>query len=177
MKKRMVLMPFLLVVLAFACQKTKDAEQKKEAGKPEIKSNANNSVATSANESVSITDPWVRKALKDFPSSGYMVLQNNTKTDETLIGIETGVCESAELHEMSDGKMRKLESGIPIPAGGSIDLKPGGYHIMLFELKQTLEEGKTVNLKLKFKSGKELVVNAIVKSGPGEMEHSMHDHH
>jgi len=59
-------------------------------------------------------------------------------------------------------RMRPID-GVEIPAGGSVELKPGGLHIMLLDVQRDLEPGQTVTLKLDFESGRSLVVDAPVR--------------
>jgi copper(I)-binding protein len=59
-------------------------------------------------------------------------------------------------------KMRRVDS-IPVPDGGSVTLQPGGYHIMLMDLKGPLKAGDTVKLKLKFEKAGEMEVDAKVQ--------------
>jgi copper(I)-binding protein len=74
-------------------------------------------------------------------------------------------------------RMRKLADGLDIPAGGTVELKPGGMHLMLLDLKQPLVEGTRVPVKLTFKSGAvgevELLVQALgaKNGGGGDHEH------
>ena len=59
-------------------------------------------------------------------------------------------------------KMRPVKS-IPVPAGGTVELKPGGYHIMLLDLKKDLKPGDTVPVTLSFEHGGELRIEAAVR--------------
>ena len=83
----------------------------------------------------------------------YMTLMNQGAAADRLIAVTTGAAMSAEIHEilMEDGvaKMRPVEV-FGIPAGGSVELKPGGYHIMLMGLKTPLKKGDMIMLQLKF---------------------------
>ena len=83
----------------------------------------------------------------------YMTLMNQGAAADRLIAVTTGAAMSAEIHEtlMEDGeaKMRPVEVFV-IPAGGSVELKPGGYHIMLMGLKAPLKKGDMIMLQLKF---------------------------
>lgn len=112
---------------------------------------------------------------------GYLKITNTGSTAETLIGVETPVAGRGEIHDMTmtDGvmRMRKLADGLEIPAGGTVELKPGGMHLMFLDLKQPLAEGTRVPVKLTFKSGAvgevELLVQALgaKNGGGGDHEH------
>ncbi len=99
-------------------------------------------------------------------SAAYMVLENKGGAD-TLIGVSGDVAEMIQVHRTKekDGMMTMEEAkdGMPVPANGSAELKPGSYHIMMMNLKQDLKPGDTFKLTLKFKSGKELPVDVTVK--------------
>lgn len=83
----------------------------------------------------------------------YMTLSNQAAAPDKLVQITTESASTAEVHETveKDGvaAMRPIES-LEIPAGGSVELKPGGYHIMLMGLKAPLKKGAMIMLKLKF---------------------------
>jgi copper(I)-binding protein len=85
---------------------------------------------------------------------GFLTITNKGREADTLVGASSPAAGHMEVHEMAmqDGvmKMRELEGGLPIPAGETVVLKPGGYHIMFMALKQPLVEGKTVEVTLKF---------------------------
>jgi copper(I)-binding protein len=67
---------------------------------------------------------------------------------------------------MEDGvaKMREVEGGIPVPAGESVTLEPGGLHVMLMGLSKPLAEGETAPLTLRFESGAEIAVDAPIRA-------------
>jgi copper(I)-binding protein len=113
--------------------------------------------------SVQISDNWVR-ATEDGQDVGaaYMTLTSNT--DTTLTSVESSVSDSIEIHSMTmdNGvmKMRMLDE-LALKAGKPTELAPGGYHLMLFDLKKALKAGEEVSFTLHFKDaqGKETVVN------------------
>ncbi len=93
---------------------------------------------------------------------GFLTITNNGKEPDTLVGASSPVAGHMEVHEMTmqDGvmKMRELADGLPIPAGKTVVLKPGGYHIMFMQLKAPLVEGKTVEVTLKFAKAGEVTL-------------------
>jgi copper(I)-binding protein/uncharacterized protein YcnI len=139
---------------------------------------------------VQVKDAWVRPTVAGQKSSGaYMKL--TAKTTQRLVGISTPVAGVAEVHEMKmEGdvmKMRALPT-LDLPAGKTVELKSGGYHVMLMDLKQPLAAGGTVPLTLLFKDAKgvesKLTLNATVAaSAPSApagaaaaADHSGHQH-
>lgn len=110
-------------------------------------------VAPAAAGPVQVSDPWIRATVKgQTGTGGFMRL--TSPEGATLVGFASTVARTAELHEMKmEGdvmRMRPIE-GLPLPAGQAVELKPGGLHLMLLDLKQTLKAGQSVKLTLKFK--------------------------
>jgi len=126
---------------------------------------------------------WSRPAVTGGNGAVYMVLHNHTNRPDQLIGAESPVAQTVELHksEVNDqGVMVMLkQEAIDLPADGEILMKPGGYHIMLLGLKQDLKVGDTFEVVLKFRSHPDLPLQVTVKEGGGmEMQHGggEHDH-
>jgi copper(I)-binding protein len=108
----------------------------------------------STNEPVSITDAWVRPTNPGQEvGAAYMTLLS--KQEMTLVSIESSVSNSIEIHNMTmeNGvmKMRMLEK-LPLKAGKPYKLAPGGFHLMLFDLKKPLMVGEQVSFILHFKT-------------------------
>ena len=96
------------------------------------------------------TDPWVRATVAGQKATGLFV-ELKSPTAARLIGGSSPVADSVEVHEMSmDGgvmRMRAIDA-LPLPAGQVVMLKPGGYHVMLMGLKDTVKAGDTVPVTL-----------------------------
>ncbi|MCC6601950.1 MAG: copper chaperone PCu(A)C [Anaerolineae bacterium] len=120
-------------------------------------------------EALQVSGAWVRPA--DVMSAAYLQITNNGRSPQQLVGVETAVAESAEIHETQmDGdlmKMRPVEA-VQIPAGETVQLKPGGEHIMLMGLSAPLVASDTIMLTLTFDSGATLEVEAVVSLEPVE---------
>ena len=124
----------------------------------------------SASAQVTVTDPWVRGTVAGQKATGaYMQLKS--PADAALVAVASPVAKIVEIHEMKmEGGMMKMSAidKLALPAGKSVELKPGSYHVMLLDLVQPLKEGDTVPLKLSFedKAGKKqtLEVKAQVKA-------------
>lgn len=109
--------------------------------------------------------------------AGYLTIENRGVITDKLIGASTRAAAKAEVHEMAMDNgvmtMRPVQGGLSIPPGQSITLAPGGYHIMLMELKAPFKEGDKVPLTLQFeKAGTVdvmLDVQAIGAQQPGSM--------
>lgn len=138
------------------------------------------STIASASDAISIQNAWVRvTAPGQDVGAAYMTF--NSKQDATLIHVESDVTKSIEIHSMTmqNGvmKMRMLQN-LPIKAGKPYKLEPGGFHLMLFDLKQPLAAGQHVNFELTFKSGsaefKQIVKAPIQASADTENKHHHH---
>jgi copper(I)-binding protein len=111
---------------------------------------------------VVVTDPWVRGTVAGQKATGAF-MQLKSATDAGLVGAASPVAGIVEVHEMKmEGGMMKMNAvdRLPLPAGKTVELKPGGYHVMLMDLKQPLKEGETVPVTLTFedKAGKKQTV-------------------
>jgi copper(I)-binding protein len=110
-------------------------------------------IARSAYAEVTITDAWVREnAPGQAVGAAYMTLKSTEES--SLVFVESPTAGSVEIHSMTMNnnvmKMRKLEE-LPLKAGKPEKLAPGGFHLMLFDLKKPLKSGEKVDFKLCFK--------------------------
>jgi copper(I)-binding protein len=110
--------------------------------------------------SLKISAPWTRATPKGASvGGGYLKITNTGTAPDHLVGGSTDVSSRFEVHEMSMDndvmKMRPVGKGIEIKPGQTVELKPGGYHVMFIGLKQPLEKGGHVKATLQFeKAGK-----------------------
>ncbi len=100
---------------------------------------------------LTVKDPWVRATVSQQKATGAF-MQITSAQDARLLEVKSPVAGVVEVHEMSMDKdvmkMRALPNGLDLPAGKAVELKPGGYHIMLMDLKQQVKEGDTVLVTL-----------------------------
>jgi uncharacterized protein YcnI/copper(I)-binding protein len=127
-----------------------------------------------------VEDAWARATPNGAKvGAGYFAIRNTGSTPDTLISVETPAAKRAEIHDMTmtDGimRMRRLADGLEIPAGGRVELKPSGMHLMLLDLTGDLVEGQSTTLKLNFKSGASGQITMPVK-GLGAGGSGDHDH-
>jgi hypothetical protein len=112
--------------------------------------------------------------------AGYMVLRNNGDTAQVLEGATASGFEQVEIHRTTihDGmaSMEGMDS-LSIPPQDSVQLAPGGYHLMLMMGSRPLQEGDTVDFSLRFKDGKTLEVHAPVRKDSMATEGHQHHHH
>lgn len=111
----------------------------------------------SQDKSVEVKDAWVRTSVQGQKATGaFMTI--TTKEASKLVSVSSPVAGVTEVHEMKmEGdimKMRAVAGGLELPAGKAVELKPGGYHVMLMDLKTALAKDTTVPLTLVFKDAK-----------------------
>ncbi len=108
-------------------------------------------------QSVDVKDPWVRVSVPGQKATGAF-MKITSREGARLVAVSSPVAGVAEVHEMKmEGdimKMRALADGLDLPPGKTVELKPGGYHVMLMDLKGPLAKDTTVPLTLVFKDAK-----------------------
>ena len=108
---------------------------------------------TLAQAQTTVAEPWVRGTVAQQKASG-MFARITSAQGGKLVSASSPVAGVVEIHEMSMAgnvmKMRALPGGLDLPAGKAVELKPGGYHVMLMDLKQQLKDGDTVPVTLVF---------------------------
>lgn len=131
---------------------------------------------------IEIAHPWSRATPDGAKvAAGYVALRNTGAQADRLVAANAEIAERTEIHEMAvDNKgimtMRPLGNGLEIPAGGEVELKPGGYHIMFLQLKQAVKEGDTFKGTLTFEKAGAVEVEYAVEAMGGKAEHHDHDH-
>lgn len=108
----------------------------------------------SAHAQVAVKDAWVRATVPQQKATGAF-MQLTASQDTRLVAVTTPLTPVAEVHEMAmqDNIMRMRQvSGIELPAGKTVELKPGGYHLMLMDLPAQVKPGETVPLTLVFEN-------------------------
>lgn len=133
--------------------------------------------AAPAADAIRVIDPWARATVPGQKVGG-VFMEIVSPRDARLTGVASSVAGAAEVHSMTmDGgtmKMRAVES-LDLPAGRPVKLAPGGYHVMLFDLKKPLVAGEKVPLTLVIEdAGKrthKIAVTAIVRAGDHDGHH------
>ena len=124
-----------------------------------------------------IEHPYVRAtAPGQKAAGGFMKIENKGAADQ-LIAVSSPVAGEMQLHTMAmDGNVMKMREvkAIDVPANGSVELKPGGLHLMFMDIKSPLKAGESVPVKLKFQKAGEVEIKVPVRemgSGSGHMKH------
>lgn len=129
---------------------------------------------------LTVSNGWTRATPpRAVAGGGFVTITNHGSKDDILVSASAAVSGKAELHEMSvvDNimKMRHLPGGVPIPAGETVELKPGGFHVMFLDLKAPLKKGDTLNVSLTFeKAGTVEVPFTIERIGAKAPAHAGH---
>jgi copper(I)-binding protein len=142
-------------------------------------------VAGPALAQVTVTAPWVRATVAMQPSTGAFMQLKSPKAVK-LVSVTTPVAGIVEVHEMvMDGQVMRMRGvqALELPANKTVELKPGGYHVMLMDLKGQVKAGDTVPMTLVFEDADQkretVQVKATVKplGGVAPMEdHGGHQH-
>jgi copper(I)-binding protein len=115
---------------------------------------------------VAVNEAWVRATVAQQKATGaFMTL--TSKQDSKLVSASSPVAGVVEVHEMKmvDDVMRMRQiPALPLPAGQPVALNPGGYHLMLLELKQPLKDGDKVPLTLEVEDGKQVRSSITVEA-------------
>ena len=120
-----------------------------------------------AKPEIVIEDPWVRAVPPTAKNTAlFMVIKNNGDEPDVLIGVKTDISKMVSIHKTvnQNGIMKMVHvKKLSIPPGGKVELKPGGYHIMVMGLKRELKTGENVKFTLIFEKSGEIVIKAPVK--------------
>ena len=118
---------------------------------------------------VTVTDPWVRPpAGPDRPAAAYLTIEAIGDRSDALLAVSSPAAARCEVHETSMDSsgmagMHPIER-LEIPAGATVKLEPGGYHIMLMEPREIVA-GQTIELSLEFEKAGTVIVTAEVRGG------------
>lgn len=104
---------------------------------------------------VSVSDAWVRATVAQQKASGAF-MQLRAVSAARIVGASSAVAGVVEVHEMTmDGNVMRMRAvdAVDLPAGKTVELKPGGHHVMLMDLKKALNPGDTVPITLFIETG------------------------
>jgi hypothetical protein len=129
-----------------------------------------------------VEHPWARPSLGASPNgAAYLIVKNNGKEADRLLSVSGDVAGRVELHAtLMDGdvmRMRPVKDGVEIPPGQSVEIVPGGLHIMLMGLAAPLKEGDSFPLSLQFERAGSVDVSVHVETKPEKSAPPMREHH
>lgn len=133
--------------------------------------------AEDAKTPIAVVTPWLRASPKGASvAGGYATIVNNGAVPDRLVGASLPIAAKGEVHSMwmADGVMHMahLDKGLPIAAGATVRLTPGGYHLMFLKPTRPLKEGETIEGSLTFEKAGTMKVRFAVggmadKAAPG----------
>lgn len=118
---------------------------------------------------LTIAAPYVRAMVPGAPvGGGYMTITNTGNADDRLVAASSPRAATVQIHEMKMDNdvmiMRELAGGLVIPTGKTVELKPGGYHVMFMKVAEPFLQGQTVRATLKFEKAGSVEVDFPVGS-------------
>lgn len=134
-----------------------------------------------AAEALTVSSAWSRAMPPSVPTgAAYFKLNNAGEQQERLIGAQTPRAGKTELHtHVHEGDIMRMEQidSVEIPAGGQAEFKPGGNHVMMFELKEPLVAGDSFPLTLIFEHAGEVTVDVMIQEDAPQSTDDAHHHH
>ncbi len=126
-----------------------------------------------------ITSAWTRATLPGQPAgAGYLTIENKGTVPDRLLSASSLLAPMAQIHEMKmQGdvmKMGELKDGLEVPAGGKVELAPGGLHIMFMGLKDGIKEGDIVKVTLTFEKAGDVEVDLAARPADAKAMMQMH---
>jgi periplasmic copper chaperone A len=117
---------------------------------------------------LTVKDVWVRAAPAGGQTAVYFTIVNGKVAADTLVGASTPAAASAGLHETTtdNSGMTGMQpvGQVTIPGGGTVEFKPGGYHVMLMGLVNELKVGESIPLTLTFEQAGVVPITAAVRT-------------
>ena len=139
--------------------------------------------AGTAADDIQVMDPWAREVPPNMTTSaGFLTMKNNGTVEHRLVGAESPATGMVELHtHINDNGVMRMRpvKDMPVPPGGTTELKPGGLHLMLMMLKKPLKAGEKMPITLIFEDGSKKEIQAEVRRFDMMMKHGgpMHMQH
>ncbi|WP_068318302.1 copper chaperone PCu(A)C [Polycladidibacter hongkongensis] len=131
---------------------------------------------------ITLSKAWSRATPPKAKGGGaFVTIHNGGTSDAHLIAAQSDLAKRTEIHEMkvADGvmTMRQMKDGLIIPAGETLELKPGSYHIMFMGLNAPLKQGEMLDVTLQFeKAGSAELKIPVMKMGAKSGAHHHHGH-
>jgi hypothetical protein len=126
--------------------------------------------ASSGTADIMVSDAWARAVKAEqtatVTNAVYFIIENDGDAPDQLLGAATQLAQAAEMHQttLSNGVMQMRQAlEVEIPAAETVTFEPGGYHLMLIGLTQSLTSGETFELTLTFANVGEITINVDVR--------------
>ena len=126
-----------------------------------------------------ISSAFTRATLPNAPvAGGFLTIKNTGAEDDRLVSASAAIAKDTQIHEMAmEGdvmKMRELQDGLVIPAGQTVTLAPGGYHLMFMGLNGAIAEGATVPVTLTFEKAGEVSLDLVAAGSAADAPEGGH---
>jgi periplasmic copper chaperone A len=121
-----------------------------------------------------IGHPWSRAAGANTNGAGFMTIRNSGTQPDRLLSASTPIARVVELHtHIREGEVMRMRpvQDIPVPAGQTVRLRPGGLHVMLIGLTEPLRQGAEVPLTLRFERAGEVQVMLAIEAAGARGSH------
>jgi len=127
--------------------------------------------ALAQSPAIAVGEAWTRPTAAGLNAAGYLIITNTGPRPDRLVSAASAVAAKVSLHESREVNgvmtMRELQ-GLPIHGGATLILAPGGYHLMLEDLKRTLALGDRIAVDLSFFKAGTVRVELVVRATPPE---------
>ncbi len=136
-------------------------------------------IVLAADTGIVVHDAWARASAGAATTGAAYVTLTGGVLPDSLVSVSTPVAATAEVHETTDDhgvtRMRTVKA-VPIPAGQMVSFRPGGYHIMLMDLKHPLVAGQSFKLTLRFARAAPMTVDVTIRPLGRDAPMAGHDH-
>lgn len=120
---------------------------------------------------LTVEGSWVYEPPTPDVTAAFATIRNAGSDDLTLVRASSPIAGMVQVHEtVKKGNvetMQEVAGGLTVPSGGSVELTPGGYHVMLMQLKQVPKPGDSVEVTFTFSDGTDITVRAPVRTRAG----------
>ncbi|GAA2466727.1 copper chaperone PCu(A)C [Streptomyces macrosporus] len=96
-------------------------------------------------------------------AGGFLTIRNDGDTDDRLTSVSSDISDDVQIHTTADGTMRRVAS-LPVPAGGALELRRGGDHLMFMDLDRRPDQGEKVSVELRFEKSDPITVEIPVEA-------------
>jgi len=135
-------------------------------------------VAQEKEKSITIEEPWSRATPPGATlAAGYMTVRNAAEDRDRLVGASSPLARKVETHvTLKDGNIMRMREvpGYEVPGRGRVELKPGGAHLMLVDIKRPFKAGEKIPVTLRFERAGEVKAELQVRATGTSGEHPMH---
>lgn len=122
-------------------------------------------------QTLSISNPWIRFITPSTPAGGYFTVTNASSKPVVIMGASSPACGSVMLHQSNEtGGVSRMDAvnQVTVPPHGSVQFKPGGYHLMCMSPTADMRVGSTVPVTIQFQDNRQITKPFAVRSATGK---------